>query len=117
MIIRSAPPAPAHFAEMPVPAPHPTIGFLRATKSLSRSSTPFAVVHHCLRPSALSPFLSSAVPATHLQPRCALEPLRITYGRWLGSIMVTSLSGRVVGEPLVVDVQVELPDLDTRVEA
>ena len=36
MMMRSAPPASAHLAEMPVPAPHPTTGRPAATSARTR---------------------------------------------------------------------------------
>src|SRR5882762_2716214 len=39
MTMRSIPPASSHFADNPVPAPAPTIGFLRSILACSRSTT------------------------------------------------------------------------------
>src|SRR3954453_11647513 len=50
MMIRSAPPASAHLAESPVPAPAPMIGFPASTCPRRRASASALVIHHLMEP-------------------------------------------------------------------
>src|SRR5919202_4872963 len=87
MMIRSAPPASANLAEMPVPAPAPMMGLPCAICACSRSSTCARVYRIAFRPSSL---VRGASAPQHLEQR----------------------AGGCPGKRLVVDVDVQLVDRD-----
>src|SRR5918994_4523472 len=102
MMIRSAPPASANLAEIPVPAPAPMIGRPPSIWAHSRARTSF-LEYRIVRP----PPLFTRMPGHDVRHRAPLAGLR-------GALIdeFDQQVDRAIGEGRVVDVEVELFDSD-----